>query len=373
MEERGEGYPSQLYSYNGLPSLHQGTSAMAPQNPNSQSHTAPILNFVNRSYYQNTLVPNPVTMRTHHQADFWHPLNMNTNTNFIIGQTPSRQYGDQFTGFDNGLYGQGQGQSQSTASRQYLYGQSSSLDHQFLSNNKTNNSSLFMDTPFPINNGYSSVSSPFQSQIFNDLESRMRGLRIDSTVRGQTAAYNPRHYQDLNLFNSSAVTSGSRFNNFFHRESQFSDDFRSEYLAKPSSTRHRSIRADLLRTGRSINESAIDLPSSSSFGRARTARQHSSNTSLEVLRGRVCSVAKDQKECRFLQKKIEERNPIDIEIILMEVKDNLPELMVHQFANYLIQKLIGVLNEQQMTQLIRAVVSSEQKLFRVCDDVHGYE
>ncbi|XP_031256960.1 pumilio homolog 12-like [Pistacia vera] len=347
MEGRGEGYPPQLYtlassfppaesySYE-LPSLRQVNPAML-QNQNSQNHVsihpppqnhcAQISNLRNL-FYQDTLLPNnymqnpsfqnpnPATMQNH-QAVLCYPPNINSNAIFLsgqYGQSTPRRYGR----FDN-----------------VLYGQSSPPGHQFLG-------------------------------------------------RGQTAAYNPRHSGALsNLshdlsdlsgpdqFNLSTLTSGSNFNNFLQRRSHFSCEFSREYSAGPSSSRNRSIRVDLLGSaGRSINESHIVLPSSSSRGKAR-GRQHSSHTSLEELRGRVCLAAKDQKECRFLQKKVDERNPMDITIIFMEVKDDLPDLMVHQFANYLIQKLIGVLNEQQMTEFIRSVVSSEQRLFRICDDVHG--
>ncbi|KAJ0009780.1 hypothetical protein Pint_33749 [Pistacia integerrima] len=392
MEGRGEGYPPQLYtlassfppaesySYE-LPSLRQVNPAML-QNQNSQNHVTihpPLQNHcaqisnLRNLFYQDTLLPNnymqnpsfqnpnPATMQNH-QAVLCYPPNINSNAIFLsgqYGQSTPRRYGR----FDN-----------------VLYGQSSPPGHQFLGNNN----SLFMDTPSTNNYRYSTLSSPCETKVFNDLEYRMRGLRIESAGRGQTAAYNPRHsgalsnlshdlsdLSGLDQFNLSTSTSGSNFNNFLQRRSQFSGEFSREYSAGPSSSRNRSIRVDLLGSaGRSINESHIVLPSSSSRGRAR-GRQHSSHTSLEELRGRVCSAAKDQKECRFLQKKVDERNPMDITIILMEVKDDLPDLVVHQFANYLIQKLIGVLNEQQMTEFIRSVVSSEQRLFRICDDVHG--
>ncbi|KAJ0077084.1 hypothetical protein Patl1_35295 [Pistacia atlantica] len=270
--------------------------------PPPQNHCAQISNLRNL-FYQHTLLPNnymqnpsfqnpnPATMQNH-QAVLCYPPNINSNAIFLsgqYGQSTPRRYGR----FDN-----------------VLYGQSSPPGHQFLG-------------------------------------------------RGQTAAYNPRHSGALsNLshdlsdlsgpdqFNLSTLTSGSNFNNFLQRRSHFSGEFSREYSAGPSSSRNRSIRVDLLGSaGRSINESHIVLPSSSSRGRAR-GRQHSSYTSLEELRGRVCLAAKDQKECRFLQKKVDERNPMDITIIFMEVKDDLPELMVHR--NYVVQYILEI-NIPQVT------------------------
>ncbi|XP_022762134.1 putative pumilio homolog 8, chloroplastic [Durio zibethinus] len=49
----------------------------------------------------------------------------------------------------------------------------------------------------------------------------------------------------------------------------------------------------------------------------------------------------------------------------LEVKDHLHDLMVHQFANYLIQKLFEAGNQEQRTELLLLLVSSEQKFLNV--------
>lgn len=102
-------------------------------------------------------------------------------------------------------------------------------------------------------------------------------------------------------------------------------------------------------------------------------QQRSKYSSLKELKGQVSSVAKDQQGCRFLQKKFEHETikREEIEMMLSEVKDQLHELMVHQYANYLIQKLFEAGNQEQRTELLRLLVSRQQKFLDVCTDIHG--
>ncbi|OMO73952.1 hypothetical protein CCACVL1_17055 [Corchorus capsularis] len=98
--------------------------------------------------------------------------------------------------------------------------------------------------------------------------------------------------------------------------------------------------------------------------------QHSKySSSLDELKGRVSSVAKDQNGCRFLQQKVNDEKEIDM--IFSEVKDQLHELMVHQFANFLIQKLFEAGNQNQRTELLVWLVKNEQSFMDVCTHSTG--
>jgi hypothetical protein len=69
--------------------------------------------------------------------------------------------------------------------------------------------------------------------------------------------------------------------------------------------------------------------------RARTHRQtpnrpsanRFANVQLESLRGEIYGLCKDQHGCRYLQKKLEERDPEHIEIIFVETNQHVVELM----------------------------------------------
>ena len=62
-------------------------------------------------------------------------------------------------------------------------------------------------------------------------------------------------------------------------------------------------------------------------------------------------VAKDQNGCRFLQRKFEEGGAAAIAAVFPEILDNLIELMIDPFGNYLIQKLLDRCSEEQRLQV----------------------
>ena len=70
----------------------------------------------------------------------------------------------------------------------------------------------------------------------------------------------------------------------------------------------------------------------------------------------VVGVAKDQNGCRFLQRKFEEGGAAAIAAVFPEILDNLIELMVDPFGNYLIQKLLDRCSEEQRLQVKAAYV-----------------
>ena len=63
-------------------------------------------------------------------------------------------------------------------------------------------------------------------------------------------------------------------------------------------------------------------------------------------------MAKDQNGCRFLQRKFDEGGAASIAMVFPEVLDNLIELMVDPFGNYLIQKLLDRCCEEQRLQVL---------------------
>lgn len=70
-------------------------------------------------------------------------------------------------------------------------------------------------------------------------------------------------------------------------------------------------------------------------------------------RHEIYTLCKDQHGCRFLQKKLEERNPEHIQIIFDETNPHVVELMTDPFGNYLCQKLLEYCNDEQRNTLVR--------------------
>jgi hypothetical protein len=92
------------------------------------------------------------------------------------------------------------------------------------------------------------------------------------------------------------------------------------------------------------------------------------NLSLESLGGEIYALCKDQHGCRYLQKKLEERNPDHIHMIWLETNQHVVELMTDPFGNYLCQKLLEFCNDEERTILIQ---NASQDLVRIALNQHG--
>lgn len=101
-------------------------------------------------------------------------------------------------------------------------------------------------------------------------------------------------------------------------------------------------------------------------------------------RHEIYTLCKDQHGCRFLQKKLEERNSEYLDIIFEETAPHVVELMTGKFAarnthgiadafldpfgNYLCQKLLEYTNNEQRDTLVRNAAPS---LVQIALNQHG--
>nr|KAJ3422709.1 hypothetical protein HK105_006825 [Polyrhizophydium stewartii] len=93
-----------------------------------------------------------------------------------------------------------------------------------------------------------------------------------------------------------------------------------------------------------------------------------SNVSLDDLVGQIAILSKDQHGCRFLQRKLEEQNEKNLNIIFGEVFAHFSELMIDPFGNYLCQKLLEFCTEEQRTLLVENV---SHDLISISLNMHG--
>ncbi|KAF2858487.1 ARM repeat-containing protein [Piedraia hortae CBS 480.64] len=89
---------------------------------------------------------------------------------------------------------------------------------------------------------------------------------------------------------------------------------------------------------------------------------------MDDLAGEVYSLCKDQHGCRFLQRKLDERDDKVTRIIFNEVKDHIIELMTDPFGNYLCQKLLESADDEQRTALTQNATSA---MPRIALNQHG--
>ncbi|KAM0894673.1 hypothetical protein ACQ4PT_024311 [Festuca glaucescens] len=115
----------------------------------------------------------------------------------------------------------------------------------------------------------------------------------------------------------------------------------------------------------------------------RRFQHHVNNRALELesprmlryenmvgVKGYIYFMAKDQNGCRFLQQKFEEEKH-HVDVIFEGIIDHIAELMTNSFANYLIQKLLDVCDEDQRLRIIVVLTEDPVKLLRISLNTHG--
>jgi hypothetical protein len=103
-------------------------------------------------------------------------------------------------------------------------------------------------------------------------------------------------------------------------------------------------------------------------GRRNFDETRFNNAPLSTYQGRMYELCKDQHGCRYLQRKLEEGVPDQIEFIFQETYPYIIELMTDPFGNYLCQKLFEHCNEQQRNVLI---ATSSPALAVIAENQHG--
>ncbi|KAG1147618.1 hypothetical protein G6F37_010308 [Rhizopus arrhizus] len=89
---------------------------------------------------------------------------------------------------------------------------------------------------------------------------------------------------------------------------------------------------------------------------------------LEDMKDEIYLLCKDQNGCRYLQKKLEETDLQQREVIFNQVYPHFVELMTDPFGNYLCQKLLEHCTDAQRTTLVEQVSSS---ILEVSLNMHG--
>ncbi|KAL7313825.1 hypothetical protein PS15m_007515 [Mucor circinelloides] len=91
---------------------------------------------------------------------------------------------------------------------------------------------------------------------------------------------------------------------------------------------------------------------------------------IEDFIGKLYELCKDQNGCRFLQKKIEEKENGDkyLEIVFDEIHPHFTELMTDPFGNYLCQKMLEKCNHEQRTVIVETVAP---ELVKIALNMHG--
>lgn len=99
----------------------------------------------------------------------------------------------------------------------------------------------------------------------------------------------------------------------------------------------------------------------------KTQSQSINNLNISELIKNSNAICKDQSNCRLLQKKIEEDPSITQEII-ENAFDNVIEMIIDPFGNYLIQKLFDYMQHEQFCQLMALI---QTDIYQICCNSFG--
>ncbi|KAK4762397.1 hypothetical protein SAY86_008165 [Trapa natans] len=92
---------------------------------------------------------------------------------------------------------------------------------------------------------------------------------------------------------------------------------------------------------------------------------------VDEVRGFIYRLATDQNGCRYLQRKFLEGGPHEVAIIFKEILKHISDLMTDQFGNYVVQKLLQVCDENQLSQILQKITQRPGNLIRVSCDLRG--
>ncbi|OIV97894.1 hypothetical protein TanjilG_12651 [Lupinus angustifolius] len=93
--------------------------------------------------------------------------------------------------------------------------------------------------------------------------------------------------------------------------------------------------------------------------------------SLAEVHDYIYNMAKDQSGCRFLQRMVDEGTHEDMRMVFEGIIENVVELMMDPFGNYLVQKLLSVCNEDQRLQIVLMLTNEPGQLVRISLNTHG--
>lgn len=89
---------------------------------------------------------------------------------------------------------------------------------------------------------------------------------------------------------------------------------------------------------------------------------------IEHYAGHIHDLCRDQNGCRYLQRKLDEGNPVATALIFQELAPHFSRLMTDPFGNYLCQKMIECCTKEQREDVLRRI---GRDLVSVSMNVHG--
>ncbi|OIW15630.1 hypothetical protein TanjilG_08206 [Lupinus angustifolius] len=133
----------------------------------------------------------------------------------------------------------------------------------------------------------------------------------------------------------------------------------------------RKFRGDALNELRN-NTNGLNVTNNVRRNQRWLQQQNLNHRSIYDFRGRILFLAMEQGGCRVLQEIMKRlKSEEEISFIFVELINNVMELMMDPFGNYVFQKLVEICSEQQRTHIILVVTNSDFHFVTMCLDIHG--
>lgn len=220
------------------------------------------------------------------------------------------------------------------------------------------------------NGGYQSIQSALQASappFGPSLTQGMSQAQVPAAMTSPTAQqqYSGAYY---NNYNMQLMTMGMQ--NMGISQPMYSPhNPYVSYGMYPPQTGVRDSQARVIQQRRQNDGEGKSFPSSIDvIYLTKAAMNRFANMPLEQLGGEIYALCKDQHGCRYLQKKLEDRNPDQVHMIWLETNQHVIELMTDPFGNYLCQKLLEYCNDDERTVMIE---NASHDLVRIALNQHG--
>ncbi|XP_062098884.1 pumilio homolog 12-like [Humulus lupulus] len=91
---------------------------------------------------------------------------------------------------------------------------------------------------------------------------------------------------------------------------------------------------------------------------------------VEFVRGRVAFMSKDQSDYKIIQGMLQNRKK-SLNVIFSEVLEDISNLVIDPFGNYVVQSLVALCSEEQRTKILYVLTGLKYQFFGVCINMHG--
>lgn len=122
--------------------------------------------------------------------------------------------------------------------------------------------------------------------------------------------------------------------------------------------------------GQIIRDYATIGTSSSSAYNYNSTTQY--DRSFEQVKGKLWYFARCKDGCDFLRKRLREGSPEEVHMIFSEAKENFCSLILHRIGSTFVQKLIDLVNDNQLLEILVVLIKDGRRLRHICSDDIGY-